>query len=82
MSKFHELGFECLRGPKHHAGVSAEEGEPVILNVYDLGKGWLQMNDVFSEVLQIGGGFHTGVVFWLPVDLCLEGQATRRPPIM
>jgi len=36
-------------------------GSVVALNVYDLGEGWLRLNNLFSEVLPIGGAFHTGL---------------------
>eukprot|EP00928_Gymnodinium_smaydae_P080720 TRINITY_DN64367_c0_g1_i1.p1 TRINITY_DN64367_c0_g1~~TRINITY_DN64367_c0_g1_i1.p1 ORF type:complete len:226 (-),score=28.39 TRINITY_DN64367_c0_g1_i1:42-719(-) len=33
----------------------------VLLNVYDLSTEWLQANELLSDVLNIGGAFHTGV---------------------
>lgn len=33
----------------------------VLLNIYDLNEEWLLSNDIFQEVLELGGAFHTGV---------------------
>lgn len=36
-------------------------GSVVAVNIYDLGEEWLGLNNLFSEVLPIGGAFHVGV---------------------
>lgn len=41
--------------------VDVSDGSAVLLNVYDLSEDWLRTNNVFVDVLQIGGAFHTGV---------------------
>jgi len=33
----------------------------VLLNIYDLNEEWLLSNEIFQEVLELGGAFHTGV---------------------
>jgi hypothetical protein len=35
--------------------------ERVVLNVYDLGEEWQNMNGVFCDMLKIGGAFHVGL---------------------
>lgn len=39
----------------------SEEDRTVWLNVYDLSEEWLLANDVFQEVVDLGGAFHAGV---------------------
>lgn len=48
---FSEDEFDC-----EDYGVTA-----VLLNIYDLSEEWLASNDLFHEVLELGGAFHAGV---------------------
>lgn len=41
--------------------IYAGDNATVFLNVYDLNEDWLQTNNLFRDVLKIGGAFHTGV---------------------
>lgn len=47
--------------PLKQADGQVHSGAYVVLNVYDLGKGWMQANDMFSDVFQVGGAFHAAV---------------------
>lgn len=39
----------------------AEDDWAVFLNIYDLDEGYLLANDIFHEVMEVGGAFHAGV---------------------
>lgn len=55
-------------------------GPCVVLNVYDLGEDWIEANDMFSEFLQIGGAFHTGVeVYGYEWTFGCEGVSCGQP---
>lgn len=41
--------------------VDANDSAAVFLNVYDLSEDWLHANNIFVDVLRLGGAFHTGV---------------------
>lgn len=41
--------------------LGAANASPVLLNVYDLNEDWLRANNLFGDVLKIGGAFHAGV---------------------
>jgi len=45
----------------HEAVEERREHTAVFLNVYDLNEDWLQTNNLFRDVLKIGGAFHTGI---------------------
>jgi len=41
--------------------IDANDSSAVFLNVYDLSEDWLHANNIFVDVLQLGGAFHAGV---------------------
>jgi len=40
---------------------NADTDDTVWLNIYDLSEEWLLANDIFQEVVELGGAFHAGV---------------------
>eukprot|EP00930_Biecheleria_cincta_P072179 TRINITY_DN59619_c0_g1_i1.p1 TRINITY_DN59619_c0_g1~~TRINITY_DN59619_c0_g1_i1.p1 ORF type:complete len:249 (-),score=34.42 TRINITY_DN59619_c0_g1_i1:263-1009(-) len=59
-----ECRYRCSNEEQHHASVEVDDPEDVFkvfLNVYDLNHDWVPFNHALSDILRVGGAFHTAV---------------------
>mmetsp|Transcript_57342 Transcript_57342/g.158717 ORF Transcript_57342/g.158717 Transcript_57342/m.158717 type:complete len:257 (+) Transcript_57342:165-935(+) len=69
-----------LHGDDSRAEIYAADNALVFLNVYDLNEDWLHANNLFRDVLKIGGAFHTGVeVYGNEWSYGQEGVSSTNP---
>jgi len=69
-----------LHADESRAEICAAGNNTVYLSVYDLNEDWLQANNLFRNVLHIGGAFHTGVeVYGREWSYGQEGVSSIQP---